>query len=98
MLLLDLLADVVQAEFVIDLLQEQVAAIVTAPLVFLDKGCRRVFYNNFFICRLFRGSEFGNIFFCFAYRVLVTKTLPQIVNGTQALHILGGTFAGFSSK
>jgi hypothetical protein len=56
MLLLDLLADIVKTQFMIDILQEQITAIVAALLVFLNKSCWRVLNNDFFISLFFCSS------------------------------------------
>ena len=74
----------------VDLLQEQVAAVVGALLALSNLFCWRILNHHLAGSLLLRGSQFCNILPGFANRIVFSKTGYEVMHGPKALDILGG--------
>ena len=95
MFLLYLLADIVKPEFVIYLLQKQVASVVAALFAFLQQNGRIALYHDGFPCLLFCPREFRDIFLRLSDGVFFSEPGFKLLNIPQTLDIFGGVLAVF---
>ena len=88
MLLRDLLAYIVQPQLVVDLLEEQVASIVTALLAFGNHRGWRVLHDYFLVRLFLCCSQFRNVPLCSADRIFFAKTGSKLFDCSQSFIVL----------
>ena len=85
-----LLADIVQPQFIVYLLQEQVTAVVAALLPLLYVRFRVIFHDDILVLFFFNGCHFGNSGASPFNRIFAAQLFAEFLDGSELLNDFGG--------
>ena len=83
MFLADLTADLIEGEFMIELLEKKITDIDPPAFILLNEPGWGILYNDIFLCLLFLLSAPGGILFCPEIRVHITGKHSDFFKGTD---------------